>query len=545
MSDAPGDYERVSATYDLHVPERFNFARDVLDELAEDPDLLALWWVAEDRSEIKLTFQQLARRSRQLANVLADHGVTRGDVVVVVLPRIVAWWVANIACLRLGAVLSPATVQLSAGEIRYRLQQSEAVGVVADPPRAPRIDEVIAECPEVGCRLLVGGQSDGWSSYDELVPAASAEFETAPTRSDDSALLYFTSGTTGRPKMTVHTHVSYPLRHKITGELWLDLHPGDLHWNLSDTGWAKAGWSSVYGPWNQGATVFVYAGERFDPATTLELLSDYPVAVMCAAPTAYRMLVLEDLSAYDFQALRHCVAAGEPLNPEVIEEWERHTGIVIRDGYGQTETSLLVGSFPFLEPRPGSMGKPAPGFDIEIVDADGQELPAGQEGDLAVRVAPERPVGLFKEYWKDPERTAAAFRGGWYITGDRAYRDEDGYLWFVGRADDVMISSGYRIGPFEIESALLEHPAVAESAVVASPDEIRGEVVKAFVVLRSGYEPSDELAREIQETVKEHAAPYKYPRKVEFVAELPKTVSGKIRRKELREREWGERRQRS
>lgn len=560
--EVSGDYEAVRATYDLDVPERFNFARDVLDELAEDPDLLALWWVGERngeprpgtggvgadraptgdaggrRPEVRLTFRELARRSRQVANVLADLGVTRGDVVVVMLPRIVEWWVVNMACLRLGAILGPATVQLSGEDVRFRLRQSGAVCVIADVARAPRIDAVIEECPGVEGRLLVGGRRDGWASYDELVPGASDEFETVDTRSDESALLYFTSGTTGHPKMTVHSHVSYPLRHKLTGELWLDLHRGDLHWNLSDTGWAKAGWSSVYGPWNQGATVFVYGGERFDSETTLELLSTYPVAVMCAAPTVYRMLVLEDLAAHDFRALRHCVAAGEPLNPEVMEDWEKHTGIVIRDGYGQTETSLLVGSFPFLEPRPGSMGKPAPGFDIEIIDADGNVRPDGEEGDLAVRVVPERPVGLFKEYWKDPERTADTFRGDWYITGDRAYRDDDGYLWFVGRSDDVVISSGYRIGPFEIESALLEHEAVAESAVVASPDEVRGEVVKAFIVLRPGYEPSDDLIRAIQETVKEHTAPYKYPRKVAFVDELPKTVSGKIRRKELREREW-------
>jgi acetyl-CoA synthetase/medium-chain acyl-CoA synthetase len=371
------------------------------------------------------------------------------------------------------------------------------------------------------------------------VAEAAEDFPAADTASDENAICYFTSGTTGYPKMAMHTHASYPLAHETTGRFWLDQRPNDLHWNISDTGWAKAAWSSYFGPWYCGSAVFVHHTEGFDPVRALQLLQRYPITTVCGAPTLYRMLVLQDLTAYRFPALRHCVAAGEPLNPEVIATWKERTGLTIRDGYGQTETVLLCGSFPCLEPRPGSMGKPAPGIDLHVIDEQGNPSPPHTEGELAVRIRPERPLGLFKEYWRDPERTAASFQGEWYLTGDRAYVDEEGFFWFVGRADDVILSSGYRIGPFEVESALLEHPSVAESAVVSSPDETRGEVVKAFVVLAPGFEGSDALRAELQEHVKKVTAPYKYPRSLEFVEALPKTVSGKIRRVELREREWG------
>lgn len=339
--------------------------------------------------------------------------------------------------------------------------------------------------------------------------------------------------------MALHTHASYPIGHQTTGKFWLDLRPDDMHWNVSDTGWAKAAWSSYFGPWNCGAAQFIHHTDHFDPIKTLELLQKYPITTMCGAPTIYRMLVLQDLNKYKFPTLRHCVGAGEPLNPEIIEVWKKATGTTIREGYGQTETVLLAGSFPCIEPRFGSMGKRAPGIDLQVIDEDGNVLPPNTEGDIAVRVKPERPVGLFKEYWKEPDRTAYTFRGDWYLTGDRAYVDEDAYFWFVGRTDDVILTSGYRISPFEVESALIEYPAVAESAVVSSPDETRGEIVKAFVILTPDYTPSDELVKELQDHVKNVTAPYKYPRKIEFVETLPKTVSGKIRRVELRNMEWG------
>jgi len=439
----------------------------------------------------------------------------------------------------MGAVISPGTTQLTAKDIKYRFEASDAVCMITDNAIAPKVDEVVSQCPNVKTKIIVGEKRDGWLNYDELFTQAAGSFETVKTRSDDNAILYFTSGTTGYPKMTVHTHASYPIGHKGTGKFWLDLRPDDLHWNLSDTGWAKAAWSSLFGPWNMGAAIFVHHSNRFDTKKTLEFLGKYPITTMCGAPTNYRMLVLEDLKAYKYPTLRHCVGAGEPLNPEVIDTWKDATGLTIRDGYGQTETVMLAGSYPCIEPRFGSMGKPSPGFEIEVIDEDGNVLPPNTEGDIAIKVKPVRPVGLFKEYWKNPEKTDSVYRGDWYITGDRAYKDEDGYLWFVGRADDVILAAGYRIGPFEVESALLEHDAVAESAVVSSPDELRGEVVKAFIVLAPGYEPSDSLVKELQDYVKKVTAPYKYPRKIEFAESLPKTVSGKIRRIELREAEWG------
>jgi acetyl-CoA synthetase/medium-chain acyl-CoA synthetase len=338
--------------------------------------------------------------------------------------------------------------------------------------------------------------------------------------------------------MVLHTQVSYPIGHIVTGKYWLDLKPTDLHWNLSDTGWAKAAYSNLFGPWIMGVAMFTFDGRgRFDARQTLELLERYPISTFCAPPTAYRLLVLEHLSGYRLSALRHCIGAGEPLNPEVIEAWQRGTGQTIRDGYGQTETVILVANFPPMPVKPGSMGKPSPGFTIGIVDDDGREVPAGTEGDIAVKLTPMRPVGLFKEYWRNPEATANCIRGEWYITGDRAIKDDDDYFWFVGRADDVIISAGYRIGPFEVESALVEHPSVAEAAVVASPDQLRGDIVKAFVILAPGHQPSEQLTQDLQEHVKRVTAPYKYPREIEFTTELPKTISGKIRRVELRQRE--------
>lgn len=350
-------------------------------------------------------------------------------------------------------------------------------------------------------------------------------------------MIYFTSGTAGNPKMVLHTHASYPIGHRITGAYWLALTLDDLHWNLSDTGWAKAAWSSLFGPWNMGAALFVHDGRgKYNPRETLELLQRYLVTTFCAAPTIYRLLVQEDLRAYRFPHLRSCTSAGEPLNPEVIAVWREATGITVRDGYGQTESVLLCGNPPGQELRPGSMGKPLPGLTLAVIDHEGNPLPPRREGDLAMKVKPERPVGLFKEYWRTPGATAACHRGDWYITGDRAYVDEEGYFWFVGRADDVIISAGCRIGPFEVESALIEHPAVAEAAVVSKPDPARGAIVKAYVVLSSTANPSEALAHELQEFVKRNTAPYKYPREIEFVSELPKTVSGKIRRAELRAR---------
>jgi acetyl-CoA synthetase/medium-chain acyl-CoA synthetase len=532
------DYEAERRSFRLDVPADFNWAYDVVDRWARDPAKLAMLWLDRPGNEREFTFEHFRRRSNQVANALERLGVRRGDRVFIMLPRLVEWWETILGVMKAGAVSMPGTVLLTPKDITYRVNLAEARVVVTDAAGAAKFDEARAACPSLEVLIVVGGERPGWTSYEAAVGAASPERPRLPTPSGDPCMIYFTSGTVGYPKMVLHTHASYPLGHIITGKYWLDLRPDDLHWNMSETGWAKAAWSNLFGPWNQGAAVFTYDGRgKFSATETLDLLQRYPITTFCAPPTIYRMLVLEDLSAYTFKALRHCTGAGEPLNPEVIETWRAATGLTIRDGYGQTETVLLCGNFPPLDVKPGSMGKPSPGFDVAVIGDDGQPLPPGQEGDIGVRIAPERPVGLFQEYWRNPEATRNAIRGDWYITGDRAVMDEDGYFWFVGRADDVILSAGYRIGPFEVESALVEHPAVAEAAVVASPDALRGEIVKAFVVLAPGHAPSDALAGELQEHVKTVTAAYKYPREVEFVADLPKTISGKIRRVELRERE--------
>ncbi len=532
------DYDKTYREFTWEVPEYYNFAGDVIDQWAEDPDKLAIWWVDDEGHEEKRTFRQLRDASCRMANVLTEAGIGQGDVVMVILPRNIEWWETFTACIRMGALLAPGTTQLTPKDLDYRANTAQAACIITNAEIAAKFDEVADRCPTVKAKVIISEPRQGWTFYTDAVNAASDQFTTARTRSDDNCLVYFTSGTVGMPKMALHTHASYPIGHQVTGKFWLDLKPGDLHWNISDTGWAKAAWSSYFGPWSQGAAQFIHYTNRFDPQKTLQLLADYPVTTVCGAPTIYRMLVLQDLSGFRFPHLRHCVGAGEPLNPEIIEVWKGATGCTIRDGYGQTETVLLCGSFPCIEPRFGSMGKPSPGFDLQVIDEAGNVLPPNTEGDIAIRVTPERPVGLFKEYWKEPERTASVYRDGWYLTGDRACVDDDGYFWFVGRADDVILTSGYRIGPFEVESALIEHPAVAESAVVASPDETRGEVVKAFVILAPGYTPGDGLVKELQNHVKSVTAPYKYPRKIEFVDVLPKTISGKIRRVELRNQEW-------
>jgi acyl-coenzyme A synthetase/AMP-(fatty) acid ligase len=533
------DYAKTYQEFKWEVPEYFNFAGDVLDKWSQDPDKLAVWWIDDQGTEIKKTFLDICKASKKLATVMAGQGIRQGDVVMLILPRNIEWWESMTACIRMGAVTAPGIAQLTPKDLEYRAGASGAVCIITNSEIAAKFDEVADNCPAVKTKIVIGDPRDGWLFYTDEVSKASDKFETAKTKGDDDCLVYFTSGTAGLPKMILHTHASYPVGHQITGKFWLDLKPDDLHWNISDAGWAKAAWSSYFGPWHCGSALFVHHTDRFDPKKTLDLLSAYPVTTLCGAPTVYRMLISQDLGGYQFPSLRHCAAAGEPLNPEIIEVWKKATGCIIRDGYGQTETVLLCGSFPCIEPRFGSMGKPAPGFDLQIVDEDGNILPPNTEGNIGVRVRPDRPAGLFKEYWKAPKKTASAHIGDWYLTGDRAYQDEDGYFWFVSRSDDVILASGYRIGPFEVENALIEHPAVAESAVVSSPDPARGEVVKAFVVLMPGYAASDELVKSLQNYVKKVTAPYKYPRKIEFVDALPKTISGKIRRVELRNKEWG------
>ncbi|WP_205703826.1 acyl-CoA synthetase [Candidatus Chloroploca sp. Khr17] len=527
----------VTVAIDLAMPEDFNWAYDVIDRWADDPQKLGMHWVGPTGEERQITFAEFRARSHRLANGLEAMGLQRGDRVLLMLPRVVAWWECILGLMKMGGVPMPATILLTPKDSIYRINIAEARAVITDADGATKIQAIRDQCPTLQHLIVVGSPVEGTLGFEDLISAGAPERARMPTPGTDPALIYFTSGTVGNAKMVLHTHASYPIGHRITGKYWLDLTPDDLHWNLSDTGWAKAAWSSLFGPWNMGTALFIHDGRgKYNPHETLELLQRYPITSFCAAPTIYRLLVQEDLKAFTFSTLRSCVSAGEPLNPEVIEVWREATGLTVRDGYGQTESVLLCGNPPGQPIRPGSMGKPLPGIDLAIIDDENEPLPPGKEGDLAVRVRPERPVGLFKEYWRNPNGTVACHRGDWYVTGDRAYVDEDGYYWFVGRSDDVIISAGYRIGPFEVESALIEHPAVAEAAVVAKPDAARGAIVKAYVVLVSSAQPSEELQHELQEFVKTNTAPYKYPREIEFVRDLPKTISGKIRRIELRAR---------
>lgn len=537
------DYERERKEFKLDVPKYFNFGYDVVDRWAKiQPQKLALLAVDASGTNPKhCTFSDISMASNRFANILKKLGLKKGDRVFLMLPPIPEWYVAIIGMIKLGVIPMPATTQCTSKDIEYRINQSESIMILTDGSSASKVEGIGGKCKSLKHVMLVRGQqAGGWLSYEsEMAKISDGKTPVEKTRSDDPMLLYFTSGTVSYPKMVIHTQASYGIGHLITAKYWQDLKPADLHWTISDMGWSKAAWSRLFGQWTIGSTLFLHDTQgKFDPPITLDLLKRYGITVFCAPPTVYRVLVLENLRRYKLDSLRHCLAAGEPLNPEVIYQWEKQTGLKIYDGYGQTETVNIVANYRCMPIKPGSMGKPTPGFDISIVDEDGRELPPKAEGHIAIKVKPTRPVGLFKEYWKVSKKTSDVFKGDWYYTGDKAFKDEDGYYWFVGRADDVIISSGYRIGPFEVESALIEHPAVAESAVVASPDDLRGEVVKAFVVLAPGYSASEELKKELQEHVRKVTAPYKHPRKIDFVNDLPKTISGKIKRSELKRHEW-------
>jgi len=530
------DYEAEFAAFTWDRPERFNFAIDVVDRWAsERPDAPAMLH-CDDRGNRKVySWRELAERSVHAALFLRDLGLRPGDGVFTMLPRLAEWWILALGCMRANLVLMPGTTMLTAKDVKYRLELGRARAVVTTAEHLPKF-EVGAHADVIAWVCTDEGPLPWIRFRTQTVDGARAA-EFPDTAADDRMLVYFTSGTTGMPKMVPQTHASYGLGHAITGKYWLDLGPDDVHFTLSDTGWAKCAWGKVFGPWSQGACSVVYDFRgRFDAKAILDLLAREKVSTFCAPPTAWRAIVLEDLGKWRFPELRHVVSAGEPLNPEVIDAWKRATGLTIREGYGQTETVAVVGMFQCMPFKPGSMGRPSPGFDVRVIDHEAREVAVGQEGDIAVRVKPERPVGMFAGYLGDEATNAAAFRGDFYVTGDRAVRDEDGYLWFVGRADDVIKTSGYRVGPFEVESALLEHPAVAESAVVGVPDDKLGQRIKAFVVLKSNVVASEALATALQDHVKRTTAPYKYPREISFVSELPKTVSGKIRRVELRQK---------
>jgi len=533
------DYEQAKRTFRIDVPEHFNFGFDVIDRYAEQKGRRALVWTDPSGTEVKeYTFADISRLSNQAANALRTLGVRKGDRVFIMLGRVPEWFFILVACHKLGAVIMPAPVILTASDIEYRITKGKANVVITNTAGFHKVEEAMNK-PLPGARILVDGDAPGWIDFRKATAVASpalSRTDVEKTLATDPFLIYFTSGTTRHPKMVPHV-CSYPLGHLRTAGLWHGLKENDLIWVLSDTGWAKSGWG-LYGQWVMGSALFVHNAEgKFNAKLTLELLTTKGVTVFCAPPTAYRMLILEDLSKYDYSSLRRFTSAGEPLNPEVIRVWGEATGKAVHEGYGQTESTLLVGNYFFMDMKPGSMGKPAPDMTIDILDEDFKPAPSGEVGYICVKVDRKTPVGVFEGYLEDPEENAKVFQRGWYSTGDKAYKDADGYYYFVGRGDDIIKASGYRIGPFEVESVLQEHPAVAENAIVASPDPVRGEIVKAFVVLKPGYEPSEELIKDIQEFAKQRTAPYKYPREIEFMDELPKTVSGKIKRAALRNRE--------
>jgi len=555
------NYEEVVKNFKWEVPERFNFSRDVIDKIAKEAgERPALWYIGEEGEEVKFSYKELSEASQKAATVVESLGLQKA---VCILPKVPEWWLINLGTIRAGVVLLPGTTQLTDRDIEGRLLSSGADALICDMETAAKVDNLNLDHTSLKTKVVVGGTRPGWIDWGQLYDQASAKHTAVDSHKDEIMQIFFTSGTTGKPKMVPHTHGSYGYCHWPMGKYWLDLGPGDLMWNISDTGWAKSAYSSVFGPWSQGATVFVNGMSRFTAPKVLDTLAKVPITVLCAPPTMYRSLVQEDLRQWSFLSLRHCVSAGEPLNEEVIYNWEEATGLVVKEGYGQTETTLLIGTFKKMSKwvKPGSIGKVAPGYDVRIVNNMGIEVARGEQGNIGVRCKPEVPPGLFQPAWssqaralrlsqgycEDLQATANCFAGDFYLTGDRGVQDEDGYFWFFSRTDDLIISSGYRIGPFEVESALIEHEAVLESAVVPSPDVERGQVVKAFVVLSDRFsevrgDPVKEkdLIKELQEHVKATTAPYKYPRKIEFVTSLPKTVSGKIRRTELRLKETTE-----
>jgi acyl-coenzyme A synthetase/AMP-(fatty) acid ligase len=531
-----GDYETTYAQFEWEMPERFNFGRDVVDKWAEE-DRPAMNWLGANGEERRLTFGDFSRLSNKFANVARKLGIVRGDRVIVLMGKVPEWHVVLTGLLKVGAIAIPSAAQLRANDLKFRAEHSGAVAIISGLEGIEEADAMREEVPNLRHFVVLGSEEhEGWESYEKLMDEASKAFTAEDTASDEGAFILYTSGTTKHPKGALHTH-GYTHAKRMQARYWLDLQEDDLLWCTAATGWAKNIWNVFLGPWSLGMEIFVHEG-AFDAAERLELIRRYGITVLCQAPTEYRVLAnAPELEDANLSSIRHATSAGEPLNAPVMERWQELHGIEIYDGYGQTENTLLVGNFPGLEVRPGSMGKPSPGCDVRIIDEDGHQLPPGELGNIALWGG--NPA-LMKEYWKQSDETEAVFRNGYYLTGDRASRDEDGYIWFEGRSDDVILSAGYRIGPFEVEDTLMEHPAVAESAVVAKPDEERGNIVKAFVVLTVDYEPSEELVKELQEHSKSITAPYKYPREIEFVDDLPKTASGKIRRVELRQRETAE-----
>lgn len=561
-------------TFSVHYPDNFNFGYDIVDDIAmNDPDRRAMIWCNPEGEEHIFTFADMKRWSDKTANFLVDQGIKRGDYVLVVLRRHYQFWFVATALAKIGAVMVPATFMLKEHDLEYRLNGASISSIICTSVGeiSQIADNVIDECPSVTSRILVNGAGGGTTKYDDEgnliavagtvgaalsgeegicaasierkgwvdfnsgVRAASEVFERRDTVAADPMLMYFSSGTSGNPKMVLHNS-GYAVAHLITAKHWHNVQPDGVHFTIADTGWGKAVWGKYYGQWLMEACVLTYDFDRFNAGVILSLISKYQVTTLCCPPTMYRLMMSENFDAYDLSSLQYSTTAGEALNPDLFNFWKEHTGLTIYEGFGQTETPLTIANLKHSTPRSGSMGKPVPLYNVEIQRDDGSRCNTGETGEICIRMEP-RPAGIMMEYYRDPEKTANAIYDGWYHTGDTAWVDEDGYFWYVGRNDDVIKSSGYRIGPFEIESELLEHEAVRECAVTGVPDPVRGFAVKATVVLADGFTGSDELTRELQAWVKHRTAPYKYPRIVEYVDALPKTVNGKIRRVAIRQKD--------
>lgn len=566
--------DRQIETFSVHYPDNFNFGYDVVDDIAmNDPDRRAMIWCNPEGEEHIFTFADMKRWSDKTANFLVDQGIKRGDYVLVVLRRHYQFWFVATALAKIGAVMVPATFMLKEHDLEYRLNGASISSIICTSVGeiSQIADNVIDECPTVTSRILVNGagggttkcddegnliavagtvgaalsgeegicavpiEREGWVDFNSGVRAASEVFERRDTVAAEPMLMYFSSGTSGNPKMVLHNS-GYAVAHLITAKHWHNVQPDGVHFTIADTGWGKAVWGKYYGQWLMEACVLTYDFNRFNAGEILSLISKYQVTTLCCPPTMYRLMMSENFDAYDLSSLQYSTTAGEALNPDLFNFWKEHTGLTIYEGFGQTETPLTIANLKHSTPRSGSMGKPVPLYDVEIQRDDGSRCNTGETGEICIRMEP-RPAGIMMEYYRDPEKTANAIYDGWYHTGDTAWVDEDGYFWYVGRNDDVIKSSGYRIGPFEIESELLEHEAVRECAVTGVPDPVRGFAVKATVVLADGFKGSDELTRELQAWVKHRTAPYKYPRIVEYVDALPKTVNGKIRRVAIRQKD--------
>ncbi len=535
--DTVEDENGILKSIDFKNEDRFNFAFDIVDKIAEkSPDKLAMLHIANDKTERRFTFKDIKRASNMSANYFKSLGIKKGDRVMLVLKRHYQFWFAILGLHKLGAVAIPATNQLLEHDLEYRFNAADVSAIIctADGEVAARVDTVEAKCPTLKTKVIVGGEREGWHNFDAEHTLFSAHFHRDENTAcgNDTMLMFFTSGTTGYPKIAAHSY-KYALGHYATAKYWHCVEEDGLHFTISETGWGKALWGKLYGQWLCEGGIFVYDFDRFSASDILPMFAKYNITTFCAPPTMLRMMVKEDITKYDLSSIKHMTTAGEALNPEIFRQFEKITGLRIMEGFGQTELTLVIANLIGSECKIGSMGKPVPLYDVSLLDSDGNPVAVGKPGEIVIKTSEKVPCGLFKGYYKDDEKTAEVWHDGYYHTGDVAWCDEDGYYWYVGRADDVIKSSGYRIGPFEIESVIMELPYVLECGVSAEPDEIRGQVVKASIVLVKGTEPSDELKKEIQEYVKSHTAPYKYPRIVVFRDELPKTISGKIQRNKL------------